>query len=606
MVRFSLLYKYNLIFTSILFLCFLFLNSDYSLMSLFLSFFGAISSAVILYIVLYVLLFSFSFIGKIGLYIVALGFLFVDIALIVDFFIFRLYNFHINAMVLNILTSPAASDSIQLGIVPFLAFITFLLSLFVLQFYIVNSLFQNSDAVLKHRNKAFNKTIIMPLFLIVLGEKISYGFASLFSKNDVLNAFRVIPLYQPLTFNKIAAKHFGFKFEKKVQNTISSNSSLKYPKKNLEFKDELNKVNIFIIASDAVNANMINSEITPNIEEFKKESLVFNNHYSGGNSTRFGIFSLLYGLNSTYWFSFLNEHKGAVLFDVLKEMKYDINIVSSTDASWPEFRKTAYINVLDSLYDKFDGSPWQKDKQSSDKTLELISKMDISKPQFTFLFMDAPHGYSYPKEFNKFNASSEEINYLTLEKNSKDLNQVKKTYKNSIAYNDKLFADIIKKLKQRGLYDNSIIIYTSDHGKEFFEYGFFGHNSSFSQAQTKVPFILKLPNQEKNKQIDKMTSHLDVVPSLLSYIGVKNDYLDYSNGKSFFDKDFNRNNVFIANWNNNAITTKDYTYVFSNLPNKMFKNEIRLNSTYEKLGKKYKANSSTVLSIMNQNRHFYK
>ena len=40
----------------------------------------------------------------------------------------------------------------------------------------------------------------------------------------------------------------------------------------------------------------MNRENTPNIWEFGQKALVFNNHYSGGNASRFGGFSLLYGL----------------------------------------------------------------------------------------------------------------------------------------------------------------------------------------------------------------------------------------------------------------------------------------------------------------------
>lgn len=605
MLRFSLLYKYNLILTSILFLCFLFFNSSYTFLSFILSVFGAISSAVLLFIILYICLFIFSFMGRGTLYLVSMVFLAVDIALIIDFFVFRLYNFHINAMVLNILTSPAASDSIQLGLVPILVFSFFIFLLFIFQIYVVNKLYDEDEYILEEKNRVFNKAIILPLFLIVFIEKISYGFASLFSKNEILTSFKVIPLYQPLTFNKIAVKHFGYKIEKEEQNTVLLNSQLNYPTEEIYYKNELRKVNIFIIASDAVKTSMINKDVTPNIEDFKDDSIVFTNHYSGGNSTRFGIFSLFYGLNSTYWFSFLNEQKAPILLDTLKYLNYKVNLVSSTDASWPEFRKTAYVNFTDNLYDKFDGVPWKKDAQSSEKYIELISKMKKNESNFAFLFMDAPHGFSYPKEFNPFEASNEEINYLTIKEGSNNLEQVIKTYKNSIAYNDKIFGKIIEKLKERDLYDDSIIIFTSDHGKEFFEYGFYGHNSSFSQAQTKVPFILKLPKGQKST-FDKMSSHIDVVPSLLSYIGVKNDVSDYSNGKNFFDKDFSRENVFVANWNNNAITTKDKTFVFSNLPNKMFKNEIRDNNTYEKLSKDNKIDEYLLLKIMNENRQFYK
>ncbi len=602
--RFSLLYKYNLFLTSLLFLAFLVFNSDYSFSSLLLAILGALSSAAVLYIILYLILFLFSFTGRFGLYLTALCFLFVNISLIVDFFIYRLYNFHINAMVLNILTSPKALDSIQPGFLSIAGVGAFIVALLLLELFWVRSLLNRDVDTLKIKNRKWNKAIILPLFLVIITEKVSYGFASLFFKTDILNTFRVIPLYQPLTFNRFASKYFNIKIQKQAENFIPSSSLLDYPKKPLVSKKALNKVNIFIIVSDSVNDAILNNMSTPNIAKFKQDSLVFENHYSGGNSTRFGIFSFFYGLNSTYWFPFFSSQKGPVLFDYLKNHGYEINIISSTNTAWPEFNKTAYVNISDKVFDQFKGSPWEKDKQSSRKALDIISKMDTNKPQFTFLFMDAPHGYSFPETHHQYKVKNTDINYLTLTKDSPELKDIINSYKNALAYNDMLFGKIITKLKEKGLYDNSIILYTSDHGHELFEYGSFGHNSSFSKAQTKVPFLMKIPEMPP-KAINKMTSHLDFVPTILSYIGVQNKPDDYSNGYNLLDKHFKRDSVFIANWNNNAIKTDEYTYVFSNLPNKMFNNEIRKNSDYSRAGNKHKIDSTLIMSTMKENSHFY-
>ena len=76
------------------------------------------------------------------------------------------------------------------------------------------------------------------------------------------------------------------------------------------------------------------------------------------------------------------------------------------------------------------------------------------------------------------------------------MDQVKATHKNAVFYNDMLFLKIINKLKEKGLYENSIIIYTSDHGQEFFEFGKLGHNSSFSKYQTKDKLYLYLQEEK--------------------------------------------------------------------------------------------------------------
>ncbi len=594
----------------LLFAAFLFYNEGYTFITFSITLLGAISSVTILYILFYILLFLFTFTQRFVLYLASIIFIITNVALVVDFFIYRLFNFHINAMVLNILTSPDAMDSIQTGLLPIIIFILFIVGFVGFEFYLIKKLEASDSEVKKQLNGKMNKIIIIPLILIMLSEKVTYGLASLFSKNEIVSKFKVIPLYQPLTFRRIAAKHFGFKAEEQAKYSIKTEADLNYPLKPLEIKENSKKFNIFIVASDAVKYSILDKELAPNVAKFEQNSLVFKHHYSGGNSTRFGIFSLIYGLNSTYWFSFLNANQRPVLFDVLKKLDYEIDIFSSTNTNWPEFRKTCYVDVQSSIQDKFKGAPWKKDEQNTDCFLQTIDSHPKDKPLFSFVFLDAPHGYSYPEEHNKYGAPEGEINYLSVSKGSEELKTTIQRYKNAIYYNDFLFGKMIEKLKEKDLYENSLIIFTSDHGQEFFEQGYFGHNTAFSKGQIHIPFIVKLPKSLQNTGLEKninnyLTSHQDVVPTLLSLLGVSTDPEAYSNGKNFFSDTFKRDYIFSSNWNNNAIVTKDLTYVFSNLPNKMFSNEIRDSHTYKRL-KGQKSNSKLILDTMNENRKFLK
>jgi len=596
--------------TIVIFFAFLFQNSTYTPFNFLLTLMGLISSAAILYIVLYIVLLPLSWTPKLKLYMAALLFTLTDIGLIIDFFIYRLFHFHINAMVLNILTSPDALDSIQTGVMPVLIFLLVTAAIIYFQYHMIQRLKQYDEKSRRALNRSLNRYMMIPLFLIILTEKITFGFATLFSKKELISTFKVIPLYQPLTFNRIAAKYFGVKAEKQAKYSIRTKADLNYPLQTVTVDRTIPPFNIFIIASDAVKYSILNKDITPNIMHFAKDALVFEHHYSGGNSTRFGIFSLIYGLNATYWFSFLNANQKPVLFDVLRQKDYDISIISSTNTNWPEFRKTCYVDIQKDIHDKFEGVPWEKDALSTACFLNHIATSSQKRPLFTFIFLDAPHGYSYPPEENRYHAPEGEVNYLAVSKGSQELRDTLKQYKNAVHYNDKLFGTMIRALKEKGLYDNAMIIYTSDHGQEFFEQGNFGHNTAFSQGQIHVPLLIKLPSSLKNHKIGtqinaSLTSHQDVVPSILSLLGVTNDPSVYSNGKNFFSNTFHRDYVFSANWTTNAIITPHTTSVFSNLPNKIFNNEVRETKTYT-LIPNAKTNSKFILDTMNENKKFLK
>jgi membrane-anchored protein YejM (alkaline phosphatase superfamily) len=177
-------------------------------------------------------------------------------------------------------------------------------------------------------------------------------------------------------------------------------------------------------------------------------------------------------------------------------------------------------------------------------------------------------------------------------------------YKNAMHYDDTLFANFIKILKDKNLYDNSLIIFTSDHGQEFYEYGFFGHNTSFSLAQTHTPMLIKLPANMQQVQISKLTSHQDIIPSILKQLGVTNSLDEFSNAIDIFDTNDLRDYLFCANWNNSAIITKDKISVFSNKPNKLFANESRDSKSYKKIDNPMP--TKYILDAINQNKKFLK
>ncbi|SFV74944.1 hypothetical protein MNB_SM-3-928 [hydrothermal vent metagenome] len=171
-ISFSLFFKVNFLVTTILFLLFLMHNSAYTFISFIMSFFGALSSVILLYVVLYIFFFPFLYFKRFVLYFAGIVFFLVDIGLIIDFFIYRLYKFHINGMVINILTSPSAMDSIELGIAPVVLFFSLVIGLLFFEFFLIRKLFSFPYEQKYLINKKINQKIIVPFIIIVKEKKI--------------------------------------------------------------------------------------------------------------------------------------------------------------------------------------------------------------------------------------------------------------------------------------------------------------------------------------------------------------------------------------------------------------------------------------------------
>lgn len=484
----------------------------------------------------------------------------VFVFIFVDFAIFRIYNFHFNGMVIGMITTPGFWDSVSLGFSTILLFVLVILSIVLIEYFIVNYWYNK----IKFRHLIYFYILCI---LFTAFEKIGYAISDIYNLQSITRFTKTYPLYQPLTVRGFAKKILKIDVNKEDGFKITK-SLLHYPKNKLNIaKPDKKLPNIIVIAIDSLRFDMINDEVSPNINMIRKKSYDFANHYSGGNSTRFGIFSLFYGLYGYYWHDFLNNRQGTVLFDALKEAGYDFKILSATLLTFPEFRKTAFIKIPDSIEDTFDTNDSTKREHIVlERFIKYRDSLTSEKPYFSFIFFDAPHARKFPKEFNKFKSSGKDANYLIIGKNN--ITDIKNAYMNSVYFDDFLVGKLYNYLEKKGDLKNTIIVITGDHGEEFYEQGHFGHNNSFGKYQTKVPFIVYLP-EKGYKKISSITTHYDFVPTILSMVGVKNDYKDYSFGTNLFEPE-KRDYVVSCNWSNCGIIDNESVLYFSYETHKSF------------------------------------
>ena len=101
-------------------------------------------------------------------------------------------------------------------------------------------------------------------------------------------------------------------------------------------------------------------------------------------------------------------------------------------------------------------------------------------------------------------------------------------YRAEIAYVDDRLGRFIGRLKELGLYEDSLIALVSDHGEEFFEHAGFGHGHTLYDELLHVPLALKLPQAAQKKRIAERVSTLSLAPTLLGLVNVAYDPADFS------------------------------------------------------------------------------
>lgn len=94
-------------------------------------------------------------------------------------------------------------------------------------------------------------------------------------------------------------------------------------------------------------------------------------------------------------------------------------------------------------------------------------------------------------------------------------------YDGAIRYLDSQLRALISELKNLGLFQNSMIVITSDHGEAFGERNLVGHGFSVYQDQVHVPLIIKYPHQEQPSSVATVVSQVDLMPTMLGVLGFK-------------------------------------------------------------------------------------
>ena len=96
-------------------------------------------------------------------------------------------------------------------------------------------------------------------------------------------------------------------------------------------------------------------------------------------------------------------------------------------------------------------------------------------------------------------------------------------YYQQISGMDKVIGDMMRSLKEKGLADNTIIIFASDHGLLMGEYGMGGKALLYDLA-SKIPCFIydpRLPESKKGQNIEELVSSLDLTSTILDYAGIK-------------------------------------------------------------------------------------
>jgi arylsulfatase len=283
--------------------------------------------------------------------------------------------------------------------------------------------------------------------------------------------------------------------------------------------------NIIVILIDTLRADHLGSfgyerNLSPNLDQFAKESLNFTRAISTSSWTPPSVTSILSGLYPT---AHTNQppkrlttarQQGnkiplevKLLPEILKAKQYRTSAVSSNpwiskdfgfDRGFDRFYYAKHINA-------------EKVVALSKNEIDNFSG-DASVPFFLYMHFIDPHEPYLPHSEYSYEGKLAGREY------SEEMSQKINMYDSEVQYTDAQLGEFFSYLKTKGLYDNSLIIVVSDHGEAFMEHGSFGHGFNLNIEEVHVPLFIKGLGQ--SGIVEDSVSHVDILPTILDVLGI--------------------------------------------------------------------------------------
>jgi arylsulfatase A-like enzyme len=296
---------------------------------------------------------------------------------------------------------------------------------------------------------------------------------------------------------------------------------------------------IFIYLVDALRADRLGCYgyrrgTSPHLDAFAREAVLVERTFAHSSWTKASVASLLTG--STPFRHGVEDRNDALppgvttLAQVLRDAGYHTVMV--------------YANT-------WVGPPWGLDRGFEDVRRlplarsdrihrEIVKILDASardaRPLFVYVHTIDPHDpYDPPAEqWRRFAApvtslrrvSHEDLGRIRGEaeahpdRQARYARELSALYDAEVAANDEQFGLFVDELRRRARLDRALVLFTADHGEEFFEHGGLGHGQTLFPEVLRVPLVIRFPGGVDRGARLPAARHEDVLPTILEAAGL--------------------------------------------------------------------------------------
>ncbi|MBT3896073.1 MAG: LTA synthase family protein [Candidatus Marinimicrobia bacterium] len=248
--------------------------------------------------------------------------------------------------------------------------------------------------------------------------------------------------------------------------------------------------------------------VTPRLDDMAKNGISFTRCYSSGHRSAHGIGSILTGLPTLPGLPLIYQVEALnglpTIGSIFQEEGYTTSFFYGGDANYDNMKGFAKINGFQNVLDQNDfpdnsaGTSWGKYDHILFETVSNFHR-NMTEPFLSVIFTTTNHQpWRVPKEFD--------INI----KEFKDSKYNRSKTMSTMNYVDKVIGDFIEQSKDEDWFDNTIFVFTADHGLRN------NYRDRDDLVNAIIPLVVYSPGLIKNPTtVNKVCSQADILPLIL-------------------------------------------------------------------------------------------
>ncbi|WP_411822244.1 sulfatase-like hydrolase/transferase [Leptospira sp. 'Mane'] len=349
-------------------------------------------------------------------------------------------------------------------------------------------------------------------------------------------------------------------------------------KPKLETQTNTRKLNVLLIVAESLRRKSMGlygytRDTTPYLDRWfdsqnDGSKVLFKNGFSNSSSTLISVPSILSGISPDQPVSL--THSSPLFWEYGKAVNLSTFFISSHSFRWNNFEGFFKNAGIDYLWNKeTSGNPTFNDIGIDDRKTVNEFKKHVS------LLKQEGHSFAGVLHFNTnhfpyFIPSG--ADFLPVG------SDILAPYDNSVRHLDTLVGDVLDFLEKENLKENTLVIFTSDHGETIFEHGYIGHVESNHIETVSIPMFFYIPKQLRTQTRDQIlkinrdrnVANIDIIPTIIDFLGLgeRKDIIPYRaklEGKSLLTAIPQDRTIFIANNNETSLYRVGLSFVYKNL-----------------------------------------